>query len=138
MERLRFKFTIDNHTTTEQLDPIICIGVNVEHTVTLNHGINHIVFDDYVNHAGVSILQLKILEQGEFSYLIGEFSIKNITINGSDIFSSIYESKYYPNYDDHDELCCLDSVTTLGNRGIWVWPFVTPIYNNEKLKIGLW
>jgi len=140
IERLRFRLIIDNHTINEQIHPTIKIGVNLQNTIKLKSGTNDIVFDETIHSKGINLLQLEILEQKELSYLIGTFSIKKIIINGSDTFFSIYNCMYYPKYDVNQGNLpsSLQGVTTLGNRGVWKWSFVTPTYENEFLKLGLW
>ena len=138
LERLRFKVTIDNHTESHQINPIIVIGINHKHTHTLKSGINYILFDTDIYNPGEHILSCEILEQGVSSYAIGTFTIKNIQINGCQIYDAIYNCTYYPKSANKSDIKKLENVLTIGNRGKWHWRFNAPTFINDTLKLGLW
>lgn len=146
LEKLKITIEIENLTHENQINPTIKLGLNKltdENSFQLCKGFNTISFSDivYENGSQELILQVKEIEN---AYDIGAFKIYDLKIHGLSVGLSLFQCKYIPHYDQE----YLDTVDNLpleiksglyiGNRGTWKWYFKSPIYDNQKFKIGFW
>lgn len=147
IEKLRFTILLKNLTKENQQNPTILLGINeIKKTseCVLQSGNNEIIFDDVVLHSGMQNLIIEVKET-ENALLTGAFVINDLKIHNTSIDAKIFQSVYYPKYDqeyyEKNKSCLPTEIRSglyIGNRGRWIWTFTAPIFDNPSYKIGLW
>lgn len=147
IEKLRFTLSIENLTLENQQSPILYFGVNSinkEKEFVLSSGDNIVVFEDVVWDPGAQKLMLEVKETND-AWSTGAFKINDLKIHGMSVGLTLFNSVYFPKYDDEfykenkSQLSReIKSGLYIGNRGRWEWNFESPVYDNALYKIGLW
>ena len=143
LETLRFTLTLEN-LLDHKINPTLNIGLNDQETYQfiLKEGIQKFTFDEPVYNQGQNFLSLKVKEV-EQAYNLNSFIIKDLKIHGISVTRSIFQCIYFPTYDKDylkDNPLApkeIKSGTYIGNRGVWRWYFDAPVYDNAKMRIGL-
>lgn len=146
LEKLRFTLLLDN-INDKSINPKIFLGLDedVIDYYVMKNGENKIIFDAVIYDTGAHSVWFKIDDSNKnFANDISSIIVKDLKIHGISVTYNIFQCIYYPSYDsnylkENPSLPKqLKNVLHIGNNGSWHWLFESPIYENQRYKIGLW
>ena len=147
LEKLQFTLSLVNLTEVNQTSPILYFGINSinqEREFHIPAGQSEVSVVEVVLDRGVQKLVIEVKETDD-AWNTGAFRIEDLRIHGMSVGLSLFDSVYFPKYDqdffegDKSNLPReIKSGLYLGNRGRWEWNFEAPIRDNALYKIGMW
>jgi hypothetical protein len=147
LEKLIFTLSLLNLTKDDQTNPVLYIGINDvdrEREFHIPSGLSEISTEQVVLNRGEQKLVLEVKETDN-AWRTGAFKIEDLRIHGMSVGMNLFNSFYFPKYDQEyfeknksHLLLKEKGGIHLGNRGRWEWNFEAPIRNNALYKIGMW